>query len=97
MFMKTQDDEATAYSSWNESDDISSCTDKDEIDGEIQSDDGVSETSHRSILSERAAMLMQRESSVNYCDDIYCSDGSDDGLLLESHSAVANVHERSSI
>lgn len=99
MFVKTQDDEATAYSSWNDSDDISSCIDKDEIDEEIQSDDGVCSpgTSHRSILSERAAMLMQRESSVNYCDDIYCSDGSDDGLLLESHSAVANVHERSSI
>ena len=102
MFMKIQDDEATAYSSWNESDDISSYIDKDEVVEEIQSDDGVWSTQelHKKILSERAAMLMQRERSVNYCDGIYCSDGSDElsRISLGSNSAAANNdQDRSSI
>ena len=79
--MKCQEDDTTAHSSWNESDDLSSYLDKDD-DNELEesySDEDYRQTSstealHRSILSERAAMLMRRESSIEYGTSSYVKD-----------------------
>ena len=64
-------DTATAESSWNDSD-VSSLDKDESSDDEAQLDEFSStEALHRTILSERAAMLMQRESSVIYSSDAY--------------------------
>lgn len=71
-----QEDDATAISSWNESDNLSLCTDDmEDLDQQFLRDQpSLTQTLHRSILCERAAMLMQRESSIEYGASNYVDD-----------------------
>ena len=92
-------DTATADSSWNDSD-VSSLDKDESSDDEAQLEEELSSTEalHRSILSERAALLMHRESSVTYCPDAYRSnDISEDISRLSLGSLSPDVQDKASM
>jgi hypothetical protein len=80
MMKPLQEDDTTAYSSWNDSDDLSSeYTGKDTDTDEQLDEDNLlhpspTEALHRTILAERAAVLMRRESSIEYGESSYIED-----------------------
>jgi hypothetical protein len=109
--MKTlQEDETTAYSSWNGSESLSSyCSGKDtgDIDEQLDEDHSLrdpsptpTESLHRTILTERAAMLMRRESSIGYSESSYVEDDATahlDKLSLQSDARACGQSSADSV